>query len=210
MSDADGPNDLDVARRRREAQWIADIGAGGRLRDAALEKLFHAYERRVAGWLRYRFRLSPHEAEDLWQDVLVAICKSAATFQAGTDARAWIYKVAENKALDLLKRSSRRHEVADDDGRIDADGGSGSFIDRAAVPPGTPDLDRCVRQGFARFARDHPEMAHWIVMADIEEHDIPDIAVALNRTAGATRTYLKTLRDKFRPYIAPCLELLPV
>lgn len=209
MNEADGPDDLDAARRRREAQWMSDIAAGGRLREEAVEALFHAYERRVVGWLCYKFHLTPHEAEDLWQDVLVSICKSADTFQAGTDARAWIYKIAQNKALDLLKRSSRRHEVADDDASSNDDGGS-SLIDRIAALPGTPELDRCVREGFARFAQAHPEMARWIVMADIEEHDIPDIALAMNRTPGATRTRLKNLRKAFRPYIAPCLELLPL
>lgn len=199
MNEAQQPLALDEARRRQHAGWIAELTEGGRRRETAMERLFHAYEARVVGWCRYQFRLSLQEAEDIWQEAVISICRSAQEFHAGSDPRAWIFTIARNKALDLLKCASRRHEQLSDDDSDPAD---------QVAAPAPSEVDPCVQRGFARFAAEHPEPARWILKADIEGHDIPEMAAQLQRTEGATRTYLKTLRSKLRPYIAPCLELL--
>lgn len=193
--------DLDEARERRHAGLLAEIAQGGRRAEQAMEKLFHDYEGRITGWCRHQFRLSLAEAEDLWQDVVVSIWRSAAGFRGEASVKSWIYKLARNRALDLLDRASRKSEqYAEDDTDL---------VDSFAAPPtGPSDVDRCVRIAFARFAREHPDKADWIAKADVLEHDIPEIAAELDRSLVATRQHLSKLRKALRPFLAPCLDLL--
>jgi RNA polymerase sigma-70 factor (ECF subfamily) len=200
VNDARNTADLDEARRRKHAGWIGEIAHGGSRAERAMEQLFHDYEGRVTGWCRYQFRLSLAEAEDLWQDVVVAIWRNASTFDTVSSAKDWIYKIARNKALDLLKRASRTNEVLSSDGS--------DIAEVTAAPPSQPsDIDRCVRLAYARFAREHPDKGEWILKADVLEHDIPEIAAEMARTVGATRTRLKELRKLLRPFLEPCLGL---
>jgi RNA polymerase sigma-70 factor, ECF subfamily len=201
MTDGRNTGDLDEARRSKHAGWIGEIARGGGRAEKAMEQLFNDYEGRVTGWCRYQFRLSRAEAEDLWQDVVVAIWRNASTFDAVSSVKDWIYKIARNKALDVLKRASRNNEVLSDDGSDIAD-------ITAAPSVEVSDIDRCVRLAYARFAQEHPEKAEWLLKADVLEHDIPEIASQMSKTVGATRTRLKELRKVLRPFLEPCLGLL--
>jgi RNA polymerase sigma-70 factor (ECF subfamily) len=191
------PDELDRARRRRLAGWIDEIAAGGRAREAAVKKLFEACEGRVTGWLRWHFGVSPAEAEDLWQETVITVCRVAHERRADADAQVWLFTIVKSKAIDLLRRASRRYEVGSEEGSESVD---------AAVAPARSDTDDCVRRGFLRFWADQPEDAAWIAMADVEEHTIPDVAAKLGRAETATRTYLCKLRKRLKPYLEPCLD----
>jgi RNA polymerase sigma-70 factor (ECF subfamily) len=52
-------------------------------------------------------------AEDLVQDTFLKAWRSFRTFQAGTNARAWLYKILMNAYIDSYRRSSRAPEMVD-------------------------------------------------------------------------------------------------
>ncbi|MBM3470568.1 MAG: sigma-70 family RNA polymerase sigma factor [Armatimonadetes bacterium] len=52
-------------------------------------------------------------AEDLVQDTFLKAWRSFRTFQAGTNARAWLYKILMNAYIDGYRRSSRLPEEVD-------------------------------------------------------------------------------------------------
>ncbi len=52
-------------------------------------------------------------AEDLIQDTFLKAWRSFRTFQAGTNARAWLYKILMNAYIDSYRRSSREPETVD-------------------------------------------------------------------------------------------------
>jgi RNA polymerase sigma-70 factor (ECF subfamily) len=52
-------------------------------------------------------------AEDLIQDTFLKAWRSFRTFQAGTNARAWLYKILMNAYIDSYRRSSRQPETVD-------------------------------------------------------------------------------------------------
>jgi RNA polymerase sigma-70 factor (ECF subfamily) len=52
-------------------------------------------------------------AEDLVQDTFLKAWRSFRTFQAGTNARAWLYKILMNAYIDTYRRSTRAPEMVD-------------------------------------------------------------------------------------------------
>jgi RNA polymerase sigma-70 factor (ECF subfamily) len=58
----------------------------------------------------YRIAGSPHDAEDLLQETLLAASRGLEQFQARASVRAWLYRIATNRSLDALRASRRRPE----------------------------------------------------------------------------------------------------
>ena len=58
----------------------------------------------------YRIVGSPHDAEDLLQETLLAAWRGLELFQARASVRAWLYRIATNRSLDALRASRRRPE----------------------------------------------------------------------------------------------------
>jgi len=73
------------------------------------------YERYSERTLRYVFTLlrNRHLAEEVVQDTMVAVWKSAAKFAGRSKVSTWIFGIARNKALDLLRKEKRGERIPD-------------------------------------------------------------------------------------------------
>jgi RNA polymerase sigma-70 factor (ECF subfamily) len=58
----------------------------------------------------YRMVGSVQDAEDLLQETLLAAWRGLGQFQGRASVRAWLYRIATNRSLDLLRASRRRQE----------------------------------------------------------------------------------------------------
>ncbi len=58
----------------------------------------------------YRIVGSAQDAEDLLQETLLAAWRGLASFEERASLRAWLYRIATNRSLDVLRASRRRHE----------------------------------------------------------------------------------------------------
>jgi RNA polymerase sigma-70 factor, ECF subfamily len=83
-----------------EALWIGRIAAGDR---DAFEKLYFAYQRRLFGFL-YRVTGESGAAEELVNDVMVEVWKSAARFRGDSKPSTWIFGIAHHLLLNKLRR----------------------------------------------------------------------------------------------------------
>jgi RNA polymerase sigma factor (sigma-70 family) len=91
-----------------EASLEADIGAVAAHGDrAAFARIFAFYGPRVKAYLR-RLGAEDAVAEDLTQDVMLAIWRRAQQFDRTRAALStWVYTIARNKRIDALRRERR-------------------------------------------------------------------------------------------------------
>lgn len=73
------------------------------------------YERFSDRAFRYALTLlrNRHLAEEVAQEAMIAVWKSAARFEGRSKVSTWIFGIARNKALDLLRREKRGDRVPD-------------------------------------------------------------------------------------------------
>jgi RNA polymerase sigma-70 factor (TIGR02960 family) len=77
--------------------------------ETAFRELTDPYRRELQLHI-YRIVGSAQDAEDLLQETLLAAWRGLAGFEERTSLRAWLYRIATNRSLDVLRASRRRHE----------------------------------------------------------------------------------------------------
>lgn len=87
------------------------LGKISRQDEYALEELYRAFAKPI-----YRFSLmtvgDPMLAEDAMQDTFLRIMAYSGTYKMGTNARAWIFRIARNACMDVL---NKRMTTTDDE-----------------------------------------------------------------------------------------------
>lgn len=74
---------------------------------AAFAALFRHYAPRLKGFLT-RGGCDPETAQEVAQEVMILVWRKAASFdRARASAATWIYAIARNKRIDLLRRTAR-------------------------------------------------------------------------------------------------------
>jgi RNA polymerase sigma-70 factor (ECF subfamily) len=86
-----------------EALWIHRVAAGDR---EAFEKLYSVYQRRLFSFL-YRLVNEAGAVEELVNDVMVEVWKSASRFRGDAKASTWIFAIAHHVMLNHLRRRKR-------------------------------------------------------------------------------------------------------
>ena len=77
--------------------------------EAAFRELTDPYRRELQLHI-YRIVGSAQDAEDLLQETLLAAWRGLAGFEERASIRAWLYRIATNRSLDVLRASRRHHE----------------------------------------------------------------------------------------------------
>jgi RNA polymerase sigma-70 factor (TIGR02960 family) len=75
----------------------------------AFRELTDPYRRELQAHI-YRIAGSTQDAEDLLQETLLAAWRALPQFEERASVRAWLYRIATNRALDALRASRRRLE----------------------------------------------------------------------------------------------------
>lgn len=89
-------------------QTLASARAGD---EGAFRELTDPYRRELQLHI-YRIIGSAQDAEDLLQETLLAAWRGLGQFEGRASVRAWLYRIATNRALDALRASRRRPEEA--------------------------------------------------------------------------------------------------
>ncbi len=93
---------------RRDEDLLAEYVAKGA--QEAFEELIHRYEHEMYSYLR-RY-LSAELAEDAFQAIFLQVHLKCRDFDPCRRFRPWLYRIATNRAIDLLRRNRRHNAVS--------------------------------------------------------------------------------------------------
>lgn len=156
---------------------------------AAYATLFHHYAPRVKGYLA-RLGLEPGRAEDLAQEVMVAVWRKAGTFdRRKASASTWIFRIARNRRIDLFRRERAATLDADD-----------PQLSPEALPRPDAGLDAAQREGqVAAALADLPaEQREMVRAAFYEDLSHSEIAERFGLALGTVKSRLRLAFEKLR------------
>ena len=176
-----------------------------------LVRLVDFYSERV-----YRLALKivndPQDAEDILQETFLKVIRALPSFEGRSSLSTWIYRIATNEALMLLRKREYGNSLLDDVEYGDSEEGERELqiIDWCCLP------ERELLSGEARIFLDKaveslPDLLKVVfVLRDIEGLSIHETAEAMNLTEVTVKTRLLRarlfLRDKLSTYYAERLE----
>ena len=186
-----------------DEQLIIDYRAG---HTGAMDRLLTRYQDRVFQFVLWRTRADRVEGEDLAQEVLLQVFRSAKSFDGRSRFRTWLYAVAGNVCSRWLRSRSRRPP-------FEANGNAqGESIDTLEMPDGTPGaqeaLERGERHQAVRSAVRQLEPQHQVVLLlrDWEELSYAEISTVLNIPQGTVKSRLHHARLRLGKLLSPATK----
>jgi RNA polymerase sigma-70 factor (ECF subfamily) len=149
----------------------------------ALRPELHRYCARLTG--------SVIDGEDVVQDALVRALVAVRDLNEPLPLRPWLFRIAHNRALDLLRsRAVRRAEPME----------SASNIADPASPDPVETLMRqeAVKTAVSRFAELSTHQRSVVILKDVLDESLADIAALLDLTVDAVKGHLARGRARLR------------
>ena len=175
-------------------------------REAAYRELIRRYERPVFS-LIFRMVRDRALAEDLAQDTFVKVLNALETYRAEYKFSSWIFKIANNVAIDQLRR--REVDTLSLDGAPDAmtpddvEATALQATDRTETPLAeleSRELGHLIEGAIAKL---RPEYRACILLRHVEGRSYEEIAEALDLPLGTVKTYIHRARHELRGYLEP-------
>lgn len=168
----------------------------GRRDRTAFAALFRRYAGRIKSFLM-RSGATADEAEEAAQEVMVQLWRRAETYDPGrAAARSWIYTIARNKRIDLLRRA-RRPEPDPEDPTFRPDPEDGTEARLAGV-----ERDAKVRLALAALSDDQLTVVRLAFFAGLSHSEIAErLDAPLGTVKSRLRLSFHRLRDELGPEI---------
>jgi len=151
-----------------------------------VEKLrpdLHRYCARMVG--------SVIDGEDVVQDTLARGYYELSALKEPPALRAWLFRIAHNRALDHLRRYERRMSEP-----LDPD--SDAFVDESADPSALPSRQQTVTLAVARFVQLAPTQRSCVILKDVLDFSLQEIASQLKIRVEAVKAALHRGRTRLR------------
>ena len=161
---------------REEKTWLRAARAGEAW---ALERFYHLYQPQVYA-LCYRLLGRAEDAQDATQSAFIRAFRSFSGFRGESGVRTWLYRIAVNEALTLIRKRKDTAELSETPGR--------------APEPGV--LERLVVE--AALARVTPDHRAVLILRFWEGLSYEEIAGVLEISLPAAKMRLHRARDDFR------------
>jgi RNA polymerase sigma factor (sigma-70 family) len=174
---------------------VADLREGHRRFLELVESVrpeLHRYCTRMTG--------SITEGEDIVQDALARAYYALSEMEEIPPLRPWLFRIAHNRALDVLRRYDRRM-------------GEPLTDDLVALDPGDPEealaREEALRAAVSRFVKLPPLPRSCVILKDVLDHSLEEMAALLEQSVPAIkaalhrgRTRLRALGDAVGPPVA--------
>ena len=162
-----------------ETEWLP---AARRGECWALERFYYAYQAAVYR-LCHRVLGRAEDAEDAAQSTFVRAFAALPRFRGNSTAQTWVYRIAINEAVSLLRRRGNRWTQMEEAAEVQPDGTIG-VAGRMAV------------QG--ALTRVKPEHRAILILRFWEELSYEEIAAVLDLSLPAMKMRLKRAKEEFR------------
>jgi RNA polymerase sigma-70 factor (ECF subfamily) len=144
----------------------------------AFDELYARYSPRVYGYLFQRLNGNVEEAEDLTADVFTRVYEKIDAFQPqGAPLSAWVFRIAHNRLIDMLRRRPRQTQVALDEAPEIAAGPVFGGVDQQIA------MDQ-IKAGLAHLTAEQREV---IVLRFLEGKSLAETAAAVGRNEDAVK-----------------------
>lgn len=206
--------DSSVGREKNEPALLAAAKAGD---EAAFRALVDPHSRELSVYA-YRLLGGFHDAEDALQETRLKAWRHLASYEPHAPFRAWLYRIATNTCLDVL-RKERRRVMPPDMGPAVAPGPPtteprddilwlepypDALLPATTDPESTLRLHQSVRLAFVRALQVLPARQRAaLVLHDVLDWSAPDVASMLETTTAAVHSALQRARASLRQPEAP-------
>jgi RNA polymerase sigma-70 factor, ECF subfamily len=184
---------MPAERVASETRWAGLIEAVGKSQDrAAFSALFEHFAPRVKTFMR-RSGASDTSADELAQETLLTVWRKARLFDpASAGASAWIFTIARNLRIDVLRRESRgsARETSDVDAEFQ--------VDESPLPDSqlaTTQSEKRVRAALAELSEEQMQV---IELSFYEEKAHAEIAQILQIPLGTVKSRLRLATNRLR------------
>jgi RNA polymerase sigma-70 factor (ECF subfamily) len=131
------------------------------------------------------------DGEDVVQDTLARGYYELSALKEPPALRAWLFRIAHNRALDYLRRYDRRMREPLD---LDAD----EFIDRASDPQTLLPHEQAVTLAIARFAELAPIQRSCVILKDVLDYSLEETSDCLQLSLAAVKAALHRGRARLQ------------
>ena len=179
----------------QEQMWIDNARQGDQ---AAFEQLVRLYEKRVFA-LTLRMCRNPEDAAEAAQEAFLSAWQGLAFFRGESSFATWLYRLASNACVDLLRREGRRQSAAgpslnDEEARVDVPDPAPSPQERAEQA----ELREQIEAGLQALTPDHRQV---LILREMHQLSYDEIAQTLDVDVGTVKSRINRGRKQLRNFL---------
>ncbi|MGI5987109.1 MAG: sigma-70 family RNA polymerase sigma factor [Dysosmobacter sp.] len=182
-------------RDLQEEKWVADARRGD---TAAFESLLRRYEKRVLA-LTGRMCRNPEDAQEAAQEAFLAAWQGLPSFRGDASFSTWLYRLASNACVDLLRREGRHNGAAGpslNDEEISLD-----VPDTAPSPHEAAERKELREQIEAGLQSLSPEHRQVLILREIHQLSYEEISQSLALDLGTVKSRINRGRKQLRNFL---------
>lgn len=177
---------------KQEQTWIDAARKGDQ---SAFEQLVRLYEKRVLA-LTLRMCKNASDAEEAAQEAFLAAWQGLAFFRGESSFSTWLYRLASNACVDLLRREGRHRSAAgpslnDEEADVDVTADTASPHTLAE----RSELRHQIEEGLAALP---PDYRHVLILREIHQRSYEEIAAILSLDLGTVKSRISRGRKRLR------------
>ena len=178
-----------------ELQWIEAAKQGD---TSAFEELVRLYEKRILA-LTLRMCKNPEDAAEAAQEAFLSAWQGLPFFRGDASFSTWLYRLASNACVDLLRRETRHKNAAgpsfnDEEAAVD-------LPDESATPHDTlerKELRQQIEAGLQSLTPDHRQV---LILREMHQLSYDEIGKALELDVGTVKSRINRARKQLRNFL---------
>ena len=176
----------------QEQSWIASARNGD---EAAFGELVQKYQKRVYA-LTVRMCPTPELAEEAAQEAFLSAWQGLPFFRGDAAFSTWLYRLASNACVDLLRKERRHQGTSLDDDTVGVE-----IPDTKPTPEEAAETKELRAQIEAGLRQLSPEHRAVLILREIQQLNYEEIADALSLDLGTVKSRISRGRRQLRDFL---------